>query len=164
MWYVARTRHNQEKFVKTKLEQIGVEHFVPFRKEFRRRRDRTVELVVPVIPNLVFIHTDYSTSLTIANNYGVRLSYIREMGGSGHLVVPQKQMDDFRLICESNVDYTLSYNFTKGDRVAVIDGCLAGLEGELLHTGRHGGRVVVKLDSIASFEVTISTGNLRKIK
>lgn len=164
MWYAARTRHNQEKFVKTRLEQIGVEHFVPFRSEFRRRRDRAVELQVPVIPNLVFIHTDYATSLTIANDYGVRLSYIKCLDGAGHLVVPCKQMDDFRLLCESNVAYTLTGDLTRGDRVAVIDGCLAGLEGELVHSGRNGGRVIVKLDSIASFELTISIDNLRKIR
>ena len=164
MWYAARTRHNQERFVKSRLEQIGVEHFVPFRTELRRRRDRAVELLVPVIPNLVFIHTDYPTSIAIANNYGVRISYIKCLDGAGHLVVPQKQMDDFRLLCESNVSYALTGELTRGDRVAVIDGSLAGLEGELVHSGRNGGRVVVKLDSIASFELTISVDNLRKIR
>lgn len=164
MWYAARTRRNQERQIKTRLEQIGVEHFIPFRREFRRRKDCAVELTVPVIPNIVFIFTDYQTSLLIVNDFGIRLSYLRETGGNGHLVVPQKQMDDFKLICESDVEYTLAENFAKGDRVVVVEGCLAGLEGELIHAGRSNGRVVMKLDHIASFELTISVGSLRKIK
>jgi transcription antitermination factor NusG len=167
VWFAARTRRNQEKFIKTRLEQIGVEHFIPFRKEFRRRKDRTVELLIPVIPNIVFIYTDYQTSLATVNNYGIRLSYIREIGGRGHLVVPQKQMDDFKLICRGDVSYNVTEGgetFSKGDRVAVVSGSLAGLEGELIHSTRSGGRVILKLDHIASFELTISASNLRKIK
>jgi transcription antitermination factor NusG len=167
VWFAARTRRNQEKVIKTRLEQIGVEHFIPFRKEFRRRKDRTVELMVPIIPNIVFIYTDYQTSLSTVNDYGVRLSYIRRIDGKGRLVVPQKQMDDFQLICRSNVSYTLSQGaepLVKGDRVVVVSGSLAGLEGELTHGARSGGRVILKLDHIASFELTISVNCLRKIK
>jgi transcription antitermination factor NusG len=167
VWFAARTRRNQEKIIKTRLEQIGVEHFIPFRTEFRTRRDRTVQLQVPIIPNIVFIHTDYPTSLSTVNDYGIRISYIREIGGSGHLVVPQKQMDDFQLICRSNVSYTVSdgsETLARGDRVMVVSGSLAGLEGELIHTARNSGRVILKLDHIASFELTISVNNLRKIR
>ena len=164
MWFAARTRRNQEKFVKTKLEQIGIEHFVPFRKEIRRRKDRVVELSVPIIPNIVFIFTDYTTSLSAVNDYGIRLSYIRAIDGKGHLVVPQKQMDDFQLICRSDIEYTLTENFTKGDSVMVVSGCLAGLEGELIYATKNSGRVSLKLDYIASFELTVSISNLRKIK
>ncbi|MDR1671457.1 MAG: UpxY family transcription antiterminator [Alistipes sp.] len=166
VWYAARTRRNQEKVIKTRLEQIGVEHFIPFRREVRTRKDRRVELLVPVIPNIVFIYTDYQTSLATVNDFGIRLSYIRQIDGRGRLVVPQKQMDDFKLICQSNVSYSVSgpETFAKGDRVVVVGGCLTGLEGELIHAARNGGRVILKLDHIASFELTISVNNLRKIK
>jgi transcription antitermination factor NusG len=166
MWFAARTRRNQEKHIKTRLEEIGVEHFIPFRREFRVRKDRTVEISVPIIPNIVFIYTDYPTSLSTVNDFGIRLSYIRQIDGKGRLVVPQKQMDDFKLICQSNVSYTVSEpeSFVKGDRVVVVNGSLAGLEGEMIYAAKNSGRVILKLDHIASFELTISVSNLRKIK
>lgn len=163
IWFAARTRRNQERSIKIKLEQIGVEHFVPFRKELRKRKDRSVELWVPVIPNIVFVFTDYHTSLSIVNEYGIKISYLKAMDGKGPLIVPQKQMDDFKLICENNVRYTLTETFAKGDRVIVISGCLTGLEGELMNTHKNNGRVIVRLDGIASFELAISVCDLKKI-
>lgn len=163
IWFAARTRRNQEKSIKVKLEQIGVDHFIPFRKEVRRRKDRCVELWVPVIPNIVFIHTDYQTSLSIVNDYGVKISYMRAIDGKGPLIVPEKQLDDFRFICENNIKYTLTETLTKGDRVTVIDGCLAGLEGELISNSRNSGRMILRLDGIASFELAISVSSLRRI-
>jgi transcription antitermination factor NusG len=166
LWFAARTRRNQERQIKSRLEQIGVEHFIPFRKEFRRRKDRVVELSVPVIPNIVFIYSDYSTSLSTINDYGIRISYLSAIDGRGRLVVPPKQMDDFKLICQSNILYNVSAPepLARGDRVVVVAGSLTGLEGELVHTAHNNGRVIVKLDHIASFELTISADSLRKIK
>ncbi|NDV67934.1 UpxY family transcription antiterminator [Dysgonomonas sp. 25] len=162
VWLAARVRRNQERLVKTKLEQLGVKNYVPFRKEFRRRRDRNVEVWIPVIPNLVFIHTDLRTGMSIANDYGVRLSYMRSVDGKKLLVVPQKQMDDFRLICESGVKCVLEETFEKGDRVKIIKGCLTGLEGELVDTNKDNSKVFVRLEGIATFKLFVPVDMLSK--
>lgn len=162
-WFAARTRRNQERLIKTQLEQMGVEHFIPFREVLCCRRGRNVKCQVPVIPNVVFIHADYRTSLSIVNEYGVKIWYMKSIDGKGPLVVPPKQLDDFRCICENNVKYTITQAFAKGDRVQVVRGVLAGLEGELTGCPRHNGRIIVRLDGIAAFELAISAGNLKKI-
>lgn len=163
IWLAARTKRNQEKSIKVKLERIGVEHYIPFREELRQRKDRKVQLLLPVIPNIVFIFTDYHTSLSIVNEYGIKISYLKAIDGKGLLIVPPKQIEDFKLICDSKIDCTLVKTLTKGDRVVVINGCLTGLEGELISGNKNNSRVVVRLDGIASLEISVPVSDLRKI-
>lgn len=162
VWFAARVRRNQERLIKSKLEQIGVENYVPFRKEVRQRKDRKVEVLLPVIPNIVFIYTDFHTGMLIANNYGIRISYLKAIDGKGLLVVPQKQMDDFKLICESGVKCVLEETYEKGDRVRIISGSLKGIEGELIDTNKDKSKMLVKLDGIATFKLTVSADILTK--
>ncbi|NDV60213.1 UpxY family transcription antiterminator [Bacteroides sp. 519] len=162
VWFAARVRRNQERIIKNKLEQLGVENYVPFKKEIRKRNDRTVELWMPVIPNVVFIYTDFNTGISIANDYGLKISYIKTIDGKRLLVVPQKQMDDFKLICESGIECTLEQNFESGDRVKVVDGYLKGLEGELISTNKDKSKLLVKLDGIAAFKLVVPTNILSK--
>jgi len=162
VWFAARVRRNQERLIKTKLEQLGVENYVPFRKEVRKRKDRRVEIWMPVIPNIVFIYTDFRTGMSIANDYGLKVSYMKAMDGKGLLVVPQKQMDDFRLICESGFECILEETFEKGDRVQVMDGCLKGVEGELISSNRDNSKMLVKLEGIATFKLVVPANILSK--
>lgn len=162
-WFAARTRRNQERLIKTRLEEVGIDHFIPFHHEFHQRKDRKVRLLVPVIPNIVFIHTDYQTSLSIINNERIHISYLKAIDRKGPLIVPQKQLEDFKLICESKIDCNLVENLVKGDRVVVLDGCLAGLEGELINNNKNNHRIIVRLDGIASFEIVITKCKLKKI-
>lgn len=163
VWLAARVRRNQERLIKSKLEQLGVENYVPFRKEVRKRKDRRVEVWMPVIPNIVFIYTDLHTGMSIANDYGLKVSYMKAMDGKGLLVVPQKQMDDFRLICESGVDCTIEETFEKGDHVKIIEGSLKGVEGELISSNKDNSKMLVKLDGIATFKLIVPAGILSKI-
>ncbi|WP_029906723.1 UpxY family transcription antiterminator [Prevotella sp. 10(H)] len=162
VWLAARVRRNQEKSVKAKLEQLGVQNYVPFRKEIRKRKDRKVEVWMPVIPNIVFIYTDFYKGMSIANDYGIGISYLKAIDGKGLLIVPQKQMDDFRLICESGINCIMEETFEKGDRVLVVSGCLKGVEGELISTNRDNSKMLVRLEGIATFKLTIPVNMLRK--
>lgn len=155
VWLAARVRRNQERLIKAKLEQLGVENYVPFRKEIRNRKDRKVEIWRPVIPNIVFIYTDFHTGMSIANDYGIKISYLRSIDNKSLLIVPQKQMDNFKIICESGVECTLEDTFEKGDKVLIVNGCLKGIEGELINTNKDNSKMLVKLEGIAAFKVVI---------
>lgn len=162
VWFAARVRRNQERLIKTKLEQLGVENYVPFRKEVRKRKDRKVEVWTPVIPNIVFIYTDFYTGMSIANDYGIKISYMKAIDGKSLLVVPQKQMDNFKLICESGIKCILEETFEKGDRVLIVDGCLKGVEGELITSSKDNSKMLVKLEGIATFKLIVPADMLSK--
>ena len=62
--------------------------------------------------------------------------------------IPQKQIDNLRLLVNSNADIEVSSeNFAKGDNVEVVSGALVGLTGELIKIGSHN-RFVVRIDRL----------------
>lgn len=140
---------------------LKVEHFVPFRQEIRQRKDRKVKLQVPVIPNIIFLYTDYLTGLSIINNYGLNVSLMKSIDGKGPLIVPEKQMENFIRFCENKVPYTRTDSFIKGEKVTVNSGPLMGLEGELVNDcKKKNARIIIRLDGIAAFEVVIGIEHL----
>lgn len=161
-WYAARTKRNQEMSIKTSLQKLEIEHFAPFRTETRQRKDRRVNIKLPIIPNIVFIRTDYETSLLLRNSYGLRISYIRALGEKGHLIVPDKQIEDFMILCNGNTGFLLTDSLKRGDRVRITSGNLAGIEGEVI-TEHNTKRLIIRIEGIASFDVEISMNMLIKI-
>jgi len=163
-WYAARTKRNQEQIIKSKLEKLNIVNFAPFHTVLRQWSDRRKKVNVPVIPNIVFIRTDYKTSINIPNIYGVEISYLRRLGTTQHLVVPDKQMDDFILLCNSNHQITMLSNglLRKHDKVRIIKGSLFGVEGELISDCDRK-QLIVRLDGIAHFTVNVSEEYLEKL-
>lgn len=162
VWFAARVKRNQERMIEVKLKQLGIENYVPFRKEVRVRKDRKVEIWTPVVPNIVFIYTDFYTGMSIANDYGIKISYIKAIDGKGLLVVPQKQMEDFKLICESGVNCVVEESFERGDRVQIVGGCLKGIEGELINISKDSSKMLVRLEGIATFKLTVPANMLKR--
>lgn len=116
-WFAARTRYGQELGVRRRLETLGIESFVP-----------------PVITNLVFLKTTKSEACDLANTGMIRVRYIVDCATKTLLVVPDKQMDDFRRVLDLDVaegglvDEPLSL----GARVRVTKGVLKNVEGRVL--------------------------------
>ena len=119
-WYAARTRFGQELQVKRRLAGAGVEHFIPEGAKGR-----------PAIPCLVFLHTNKAEALDLANTSCIRMKYIIDCATRTLLVVPDKQMEDFRRVFEQADDVT-SEPLALGDRVRVTHGPLKGVEGHIL--------------------------------
>ena len=71
-------------------------------------------------------------------------------------------MEDFKLICESGVNCIIEETFETGDRVLIIDGCLKGVEGELISSNKDNSKMLVRLEGIATFKLTIPVDMLSK--
>lgn len=161
-WYAARTKRNQEMTIKTSLQRLNIEHFAPFRTEIRQRKDRKVKIKLPIIPNIIFIRTDYEASLLLRNDYGLPISYIKALGEPGHLIVPDKQIEDFMALCNANTEFSLTNTLKRGDRVRITSGCLSGIEGEVI-TEYSTKRLIIRVEGIAAFDVEIPANILTKI-
>ena len=135
-WYAARTRFGQELQVKRRLVGAGVEHFIPEKENGR-----------PAIPCLVFLRTNKTEALDLANTSCVRMKYIIDCATRTLLVVPEKQMEDFRRVFEE-ADEVVSESLSLGDRVRVTRGPLKGVEGHVLQFQGKYYIVVGLLDSI----------------
>lgn len=135
-WYAARTRFGQEFQVKRFLTGVGVEHFIPEGPDGR-----------PAVSCLVLLHTTKANACHLANTSGIRMKYIIDCATRTLLVMPDKQMADFKRVFEVAEEVS-SIPLSVGDRVRVIRGPLAGVEGNVLQLCGKTYVVVGLLDSL----------------
>ena len=165
-WYVAYTRVNQELLVKKKLDELGIENFLPLDEQLRDTPFGRKTIRVPLIHGMIFIRTDKVTSFSLLNEYSLNMVYLKDIEGRGSLIVPAKQMDDFMFLLDFSPEgiEILNKDLKRGDRVRVIKGPLQGLEGELVRLRGHK-RVVIRLEGVASIATSYIPGSfLEKIE
>ena len=164
-WYVANTCR-QEKKIKQRLDSMGIENFIPFQQIARKIHGVDKLIEVPVIPNLVFIHTTLKTCMSLIQEYAFDMRYLRDRETGNFLIVTDKQMNDFMFLLDfsdSTVE-VINENLKKGDKVRVIKGDFAGIEGELIRVKGHK-RVVVRLEGVVSLATAYIPGSfLEKIE
>ena len=150
-WYAAYTRPNREFAVKEQLDKLEVENFLPTEESLRETPSGRKKVRVPLIHGMIFIRTDKTTSFSLINEHFLRIVYLKDIEGRHSLIVPDKQMADFMLVLNvaANGVEVLNKNLRPGDRVRVIQGPLAGLEGELIRIHGHK-RVVIRLAGVIS--------------
>ena len=164
-WYVANTCR-QEKKIKQRLDSMGIENFIPFQQIARKTHGVDKLIEVPVIPNLVFIHTTLKTCMSLIQEYAFDMRYLRDRETGNFLIVPDKQMNDFMFLLDFSKEMVevVNENLKKGDKVRVIKGDFAGIEGELIRVKGHK-RVVVRLEGVVSLATAYIPGSfLEKIE
>ena len=164
-WFVGRTRARQEKKIKLRLTDLGVENYIPLRPEvhvYATGRRKTVE--VPLLPNLMFIRVEPDARFALLGRLGgLWMQYVVDRFTGSSMVVPDKQVEDFIRLVESR-DATLSVedlHLRKGDRVCVKEGAFAGLEGECLEL-RGRTRVIVRIEGLTVLSVEVPAKYLEK--
>ena len=92
--------------------------------------------------------------------------YLRDRETGNFLIVPDKQMNDFMFLLDFSKEMVevVNENLKKGDKVRVIKGDFAGIEGELIRVKGHK-RVVVRLEGVVSLATAYIPGSfLEKIE
>ena len=164
-WYVANTCR-QEKKIKQRLDSMGIENFIPFQQIARKIHGVDKLIEVPVIPNLVFNHTTFKSCMSLIQEYAFDMRYLRDRETGNFLIVPDKQMNDFMFLLDFSKEMVevVNENLKKGDKVRVIKGDFAGIEGELIRVKGHK-RVVVRLEGVVSLATAYIPGSfLEKIE
>ena len=166
-WYVGRTRARQEKKIKLRLNELGVENYIPLRPElhvYANGRRKKVE--VPLLPNLMFIRIAPEARFALLSQLGgLWMQYVVDRFTGSSMVVPDKQVEDFIRLVESR-DATLAVEdlqLRRGDRIRVTEGAFAGMEGECLEL-RGKKRVVLRIEGVAALSVEVPARSLEKIK
>lgn len=159
-WYVAYTRINQELWIKKRLDEMGIENFLPQEERFRDTPLGRKKVRVLLIQGMIFIRTDKMTSFSLINDHGLNIVYLKDIEGRHSLIVPDKQMQDFMFLLDFSAEgiEILNKNLKRGDRVRVIKGPLQGLEGELVRLMGHK-RVVIRLEGVVSIASSYIPGS-----
>ena len=152
-----RVTYQRELMAHRALCDMGITSFVPTERVRRKKiGGGHCFREVAKLHNYIFIHTSAEELGQIKTT---TLPYLRYMMGkdeSGNPVkqfVPQKQMEDFIAVCQSEGATMLDADggLVVGDRVRILDGPLKGVEGIYTRTATKGPkRVVVRIEGVAA--------------
>lgn len=154
-WYAMRVPYRNELKVQNKLQEKEIETFIPKKRKLVKRRGRTYYELVPVINNLIFVHTRQDIIRELKSEI-LNLQYLinRTDGKSVPIIVRDDEMRQFIRVSENEKEELLYFtpdeiNVAKGTKVRIIGGDFDGVEGVFIKVkGKRSKRVVIMLDKL----------------
>lgn len=159
-WFVMNAYKSEKKAEDMLNGENGLEYFIPKRYVARKYQGKMKRVLVPVIPNLVFVHAQYH----VLENFKQKCPFLRYAtcridGVNKILKVPDVQMENF-IKAAIHYEEDLTYyspdeiQLEKGTRVRVIGGTFNGVEGTLLKVkGKRSKRVVISIKNVVALSV-----------
>lgn len=181
LWYAMSATFGRAMKAKAFLDDENVECFVPMRYEYEyaedkkkqgKKRSKSERQLVPVISNLIFVHTDKDTIKSLKGN----LKYLQYLttpvnGLNIPIIVPDNQMQQFISVCNTHNDNlvylsTEDINLDKGMPVRIIGGAFNSIEGTIVKVSKcRKKQFVVLIKSVSAVMVSdLSGGQLQPIK
>lgn len=143
-WYAAWTRARHEKRVAEQLSGRSIEAFLPLYSAVHRWRNGLAHLELPLFPGYLFVRIALRDQLPVLQVPGV----VRLVGFSTcPAALPQEEIERLRKGLVAGARVEPHAHLSVGQRVQIVRGAFAGLEGFLLQKkGRL--RVVVSVELI----------------
>jgi transcription antitermination factor NusG len=142
VWYAVRVRPRAEKLVAASLRGKQYEEFLPLYQKRSRWSDRVKLIDCPLFPGYVFCRGDVSGRPPLVTTPSVM--GILSFGGRPALV-SQEEIDAIKAVLRSGLNSEPWPYLREGDRVRIIHGSLAGVEGVLVRA-KTDWRVVLSVD------------------
>lgn len=159
-WYLVKTKAQNESKVFTRLDEAGFESIYPRIRKKSRRRDRPE--IRPLFPTYLFVRFALEQLRTIRYTRGVArvISFGPEPQEVGEDIIAavRERMDEEGIVTliKRPVDWK------PGDRIRIGEGPFAGLEAIFLEEIPDRERVVLLLDAVSSFRVTIDKESIER--
>ena len=161
-WMVIRTKTKCEKFVRDRLQSMGMEAFVPLRKRTARYNRKVVTYEHPLISCYTFVRFDAHR-----RNDVLALPYVQgmlKMNGRD-CTVTDREMNWLLKISGTDIDIrTETLSLLPGEKVILAYGQLAGMEGTIVsRLGKN--EMAVALDSLGlQMILQVEAGMLEKVR
>lgn len=172
-WFVAIVNHNSEKQSSEKLNKLGVTNYLPTQKEIRVwKNGRKSKVYRIVIPSTIFIYCTEQRRKEIVNLPFIfrfmtnRAGSIKDSTNKPLAIIPDNEIERLKfMLGQSDIPVEItSKPFKPGDKVRVIRGNLAGLEGEVMDMKEAKSELIVTLNIFGCAKLSIDTVNLEIIK
>lgn len=127
-WLVLRTRSRHESAVETSLQQKRINAYLPKRHVVRRWKGRKRVVELPLFPGYVFVQPSvdqYENIRYIRGSCGLVLL------GSKPAAMPERDLEAVKMLVGSGAELEVNPKLIPGQRVKVIAGPFAGIQGEL---------------------------------
>lgn len=143
-WYAIRVRPRSEKLVAAALRSKQYEDFVPLYQKRSRWSDRIKSIECPLFPGYVFCRADLAGRPPVVTTPSV--IGILSFGGRPALISEQ-EIHAIRIALRSGLKSEPCPYLREGDRVRIVQGPLAGIEGVLSRL-KNDWRVVLSIDAL----------------
>lgn len=162
-WYPMRVTYNQELKVKSNLDSLNIDNYVPMHFEIINESNKPRRKLVPAIHNLIFIHSTQNiiTDLKQRNKNFEPLRYMmrRHIDGKSEIMhVPDIQMESFMRVAsasDENVMFLECKDFMNkiGKKVEITAGIFKGVRGVIkrIKKNKH---VVVQIEGVAAVAIS----------
>lgn len=162
-WHAVFTASRAEKKVRERLEEQGIECYLPVQTLVRQWTYRKSRVEVPVIAGMIFVRVTRQGQVEVLQTKGV-VTFLRLKGVPGVAVIPDRQMKEFRFLLDFSEEAVEVVNdkITKGDWVQVVKGPLKGLEGELVKF-RGMTKIAVRLEMLGCALVDIPASFVERL-
>lgn len=156
-WWAVYTKHQHERRVAELLLGKDAEVFLPMYTTSRSRRDRRVELKLPLFPCYVFVRERPESRLKVLTTPGV---YLIVCVGPSLGVIPNEEIENLRVAISAK-RVAGPHPFCRiGSRVRITRGALEGVEGVLVRE-KGSCRVVISVELLAkSVAVEVSAAEI----
>jgi transcriptional antiterminator NusG len=147
-WYAVWLRSNYEHAVNVQLSAKGFEPFLPQVHTWSKRLGEQRAIRTPMFPGYLFVRAalDKHRYIDLLKIQGV--VRVLEDGWTRLTPVPDAEIDAIQQIAAAGVTVFPCAHLKGGERVRVLEGPLAGVEGRYVHDRPSKGRLVVSVDML----------------
>jgi transcription antitermination factor NusG len=143
-WYALRVRARWEKVVAGALHGKEYDEFLPLYRKRSSWSDRIKEIDLPLFPGYVFCRSDLCGRAPFITTPGV----IGILSFGGHpAIISQEEIEAVKAVIRSGVDAGPWPYIREGQRVRILRGALAGVEGILVRA-KSDWRVVLSVETL----------------
>jgi transcription antitermination factor NusG len=145
-WYAVLTRSRQEKIAASMLDYVAVPNFLPLIAQERRWSDRKQTVSLPLFPGYLFVRIVRSSDvlLRVLKVPGV-VDFVRNRNGP--MAIPEHEIENVHAVLSRGPGCSPHAFLNAGDRVRVVRGALAGVEGTLIRSGSQS-KLVISVEMI----------------
>lgn len=147
-WYAVWTRSHCEQLVCDQLSAKGFRSFLPTLNTWSRRNGSRHQIHVPMFPGYLFVHhaLDKESTIDILKARGV--VGLLGAGWQQPWPIPAAEIEAVQRTASSGLPVVVHPYLRQGDRVRIVAGPLAGLDGFFVRSKPAQGRLVLSLHAL----------------
>lgn len=161
-WFVLKTFSRSEKKVQERIQNLGLEVYLPLITTIRQWSDRKKKIDAPLISCTLFVHCFKDDLKQLYHIQGFH-SILHYLGKPA--IVRDIEIRNLKILLQENVEFERE-EFQKlevGDKVEVIRGPFQGLIATSLEVGRTN-KLIVEIESIEQrFVIHVPKSYVRKV-
>jgi transcriptional antiterminator NusG len=145
-WYAIWTRSHCERLVAGQLAAKGIPPFFPEMRVRSSRRGAPTVVRAPMFPGYLFVRQVMNKACYVEMLKIRQIVRVLEDGWTRLTPIPDAEMAAIERIVEADVPAFAHAHLSQGQRVSIIDGPLAGIEGLFVRGQTDRGCLVISID------------------